>query len=98
MKDLEFYIFEDELWCLFPDGSNQPVTDKDIGLMKSVLDRIRECYPDAYKALMECYQKAHRISHISNTLWLDVSANAILENWITQAGILIKTVDSILNV
>ena len=44
MKDLEFYIFEDELWCLFPDGSNQPVTDKDIGLMKSVLDRIRECY------------------------------------------------------
>ena len=58
MKDLEFYIFEDELWCLFPDGSNQPVTDKDIGLMKSVLDRIRECYPDAYKALMECYQKS----------------------------------------
>lgn len=34
MKDLEFYIFEDELWCLFPDGSNQPVTDKDIGLIK----------------------------------------------------------------
>ena len=58
MKDLEFYIFEDELWCLFPDGSNQPVTDKDIGLIKSVLDRIRECYPDAYKALMECYQKS----------------------------------------
>ena len=58
MKDLEFYIFEDELWCLFPDGSNQPVTDKDIGLIKSILDRIRECYPDAYKALMECYQKS----------------------------------------
>lgn len=58
MKDLEFYMFEDELWCLSPDGSNKPVTDKDIVLIKSILDRIRECYPDAYNALMECYQKS----------------------------------------
>ena len=39
MKDLEFYIFEDELWCLFPDGSNKPVTDKDIGGPGAVLHR-----------------------------------------------------------
>lgn len=58
MKDLEFYMFEDELWCLFPDGSNKPVTDKDVVLIKSILDRIRECYPDAYNALMECYQRS----------------------------------------
>ena len=44
MKDLEFYIFEDELWCLFPDGSNQPVTDKDIGLIKSILDRMLQLW------------------------------------------------------
>ena len=29
MNDLEFYIFEDELWCMFPDGSNKPITDKE---------------------------------------------------------------------
>ena len=23
MKDLEFYILENELWCLFPDGRNE---------------------------------------------------------------------------
>ena len=74
MKDLEFYIFEDELWCLFPDGSNQPVTDKDIGLIKSILDRIRECYPDAYKALMECYQKsAQNIPYFQ--YWISVRNN-----------------------
>lgn len=27
MKDLEFCIFEDGLWCMFPDGSNNPITD-----------------------------------------------------------------------
>lgn len=58
MKDLEFYIFEDELWCLFPNGNNKPITDKDIELVKNILDRIRECYPDAYNALMQCYQKS----------------------------------------
>lgn len=54
MNDLEFYIFEDELWCMFPDGSNKPITDKETVLVKDILERIRECYPEAYKALMEC--------------------------------------------
>lgn len=58
MKDLEFYIFEDELWCMFPDGSNNPITDKDTILVKDILERIRECYPKAYQALTECYRKS----------------------------------------
>lgn len=45
MKDLEFYIFEDELWCLFPDGSNQPVTDKDIGLIKKCIGSYTRMLP-----------------------------------------------------
>lgn len=45
MKDLEFYIFEDELWCLFPDGSNQPVTDKDIGLIKKYIGSYTRMLP-----------------------------------------------------
>ncbi len=58
MNDLEFYIFEDELWCMFPDGKNKLVTDKDTALVKDILDRIRECYPSAYKALAKCYEKS----------------------------------------
>lgn len=58
MSDLEFYIFEDELWCMFPDGSNKPITDKETVLVKDILERIRECYPEAYKALMECYSRS----------------------------------------
>ena len=58
MRNVEFYIYEDELWCLRPDGSNDRVTERDSSLVKDALDVIRECYPDAYKALMECYKKS----------------------------------------
>lgn len=58
MKNLEFYIYEDELWCLYPDGTNDRVTERSTVLVKETLDIIRECYSDAYKALMECYQKS----------------------------------------
>lgn len=58
MNGLEFYIFEDELWCMFPDGGNKPVTDKDTALVKDVLEHIRECYPEAYNALAECYRRS----------------------------------------
>lgn len=57
MKELEFYIFEDELWVMSPDG-NRKITEHDTEVVKSILDRIRECYPDAYNALVENYKKA----------------------------------------
>lgn len=58
MKDLEFYIFEDELWCMFPDGRNEQITERSTDIIKKVLDRIRECYPEAYAELMKWYQKS----------------------------------------
>ncbi len=58
MKNLEFYIFEDELWCMFPDGKNERVTDSSTELVKELLSVIREQYSDAYEALMECYKKS----------------------------------------
>lgn len=58
MRDLEFYIFEDELWCMFSNGANEKITESQTELVKDILDRIRECYPSAYKALMECYKKS----------------------------------------
>lgn len=57
MKDLEFYIFDDDLWCMFPDGRNERVNE-DSTLVKEILDVIREQYPEAYEALMKCYRKS----------------------------------------
>lgn len=58
MGGLEFYIFEDELWCKYDNGKNQVVDENQTELIKSILCDIRECYPSAYKALMSEYQNS----------------------------------------
>ena len=58
MKDLEFYILENELWCLFPDGRNEQITEHNVELVREILSRIREFYPEAYKELSKWYQKS----------------------------------------
>ena len=64
MKDIEFYIFEDELWVLLPDDSNVLVSENDTELIRDMLSIIRERYPDAYKALSEHYKNsAHNIPY-----------------------------------
>lgn len=57
MAGVEFYMFEDELWCMSANG-NEKVTEDKTDLIKLILDRVRECYPDAYKALEENYSKS----------------------------------------
>lgn len=58
MGGLEFYIFEDELWCKSDDGRNLIVDESQTELIKSILDEIREYYPIAYNALSREYQKS----------------------------------------
>lgn len=58
MNDLEFYIYEDELWCMFPDGRNDKVTEYNNELVKSILDKIREFHPEAYSDLTKWYRKS----------------------------------------
>lgn len=58
MNDLEFYIYEDELWCMFPDGRNEKLAECNNELVKSILDKIREFYPEAYSDLMKWYRKS----------------------------------------
>ena len=55
--ELEFYIYEDELWCKSSDGRNHVVTEDDTELIQKMLMMIREHYPTAYKALEKEYQK-----------------------------------------
>lgn len=53
---LEFYLYEDELWCKDDKGNNILVDQTQTELLSNMLTRIRECYPEAYKALQECYK------------------------------------------
>ena len=58
MGNLEFYMFEGELWCKSDDGKNTIVDETQTELIKYMLDGIRERYPLAYKALTKVYQKS----------------------------------------
>lgn len=58
MENIEFYILDKELWCLFPDGRNEQVTEHNVELVREILARIREFYPEAYKDLAKWYQKS----------------------------------------
>lgn len=55
MGAIEFYMFGGKLWAILPDGSNKVMTEDDADIIGYILDIIRERYPDAYKALSECY-------------------------------------------
>ena len=58
MEQLEFYIYESELWCKRGDGRNEVVTENDTELIQLLLGLIREQYPSAFKALEKEYQKS----------------------------------------
>ena len=55
--NLEFYIYEGELWCK-RGLENTLIDSTQQELLNDILDRIRNDYPDAYKALEECYKKS----------------------------------------
>lgn len=57
MNDIEFYLYEDELWCI-ADGKNEQLTEHNTELIKRILEKIREFYPGAYKALSEWFIKS----------------------------------------
>lgn len=58
MENLEFYILDNELWCLFPDGKNERITEGSTETIREILSKIREFYPEAYGALSKWYQKS----------------------------------------
>ena len=58
MGELEFYIYEQELWCKYADGRNEIVTEHSTETIQHLIGIISEHYPDAYKALQKEYQKS----------------------------------------
>lgn len=57
MEKIEFYIYEDELWCKTA-GRNFIVTEKDTELIDYILTIVRERYPKTYASLQRCYEKS----------------------------------------
>lgn len=58
MEGLEFYAFEDELWCKTSDGRNFIVDENKSDLIKFILGKIRSCYPEAFETLKKIYAKS----------------------------------------
>ena len=57
-RNLEFYIYEDELWCKDSDNNNELIDSNNVAFLEKLLSQIKECYPDAYNALSERYAKS----------------------------------------
>lgn len=58
MGELEFYIFEDELWCKSTDGTNALVDESSTEIVSLILNKVRACFPKAFEALQRCYEKS----------------------------------------
>lgn len=56
MSMMEFYIYNDDLWCMKDDGTNEKVEESNEQIVGFMFEQIREFFPDAMKSLMECYK------------------------------------------
>lgn len=57
MNNIEFYIYEDNLWYLTDDGESGIITE-DNDIIPYIIDIIRVRYPNAYDALKKEYSKS----------------------------------------
>ncbi len=60
MGGLEFYQYENELWCKHADGRNEVFDETKVELVQLILGKIRNCYPEAYRALEKFYISSSR--------------------------------------
>lgn len=58
MEGLEFYTIDGEVWYITSDGRNERLDEFKEEVIAMLIERIMECYPDAYKALSEIYCKS----------------------------------------
>lgn len=56
--EVEFYIFNEELWYITEDCTNQALSERDADIIQKLIAAIRERYPEAYKALSKEYQSS----------------------------------------
>lgn len=58
MGGYEFYTIDGEVWYITSDGRNERLDESKETLIAMLIERMMECYPDAYKAMSEYYRKS----------------------------------------
>ena len=58
MNGVEFYTIDNEVWYITSDGKNERLDETKKDVVGMLIERIMECYPEAYKALEKCYSKS----------------------------------------
>lgn len=56
MAKYEFYMYEGELWRKDTEGNNELVDYTMMDMLNRILEKVKECYPEAYMALEERYK------------------------------------------
>lgn len=73
----EFYTCDDRVYIL-ADGKSVEFTEKDTELTDEILTKVENFYPEAHKALTECYSKSSLNQPYYRISWLADLSNAIL--------------------
>lgn len=58
MNGIEFYVIDNEVWYLTADGRNERLDESCDGVISMLIERMMDCYPEAYKALAKFYEKS----------------------------------------
>lgn len=58
MNGIEFYTIDSEVWFLTSDGKNERLDETQDEIIAMLIERMMECYPEAYKALSKFYAKS----------------------------------------
>lgn len=58
MDGIEFYTIDGDIWYVSSDGKNERLDETSEEVISMLMERLMECYPDAYKALKKCYEKS----------------------------------------
>ena len=58
MEGYEFYTIDGDVWYLTSDGRNERLDESREGVISMLIERMMECYPDAYKALSKNYRNS----------------------------------------
>ena len=58
MDGIEFYTIDGDIWYVTSDGKNERLDETSEEVISMMMERLMECYPDAYKALKKCYEKS----------------------------------------
>lgn len=58
MKNVEFYSYDDEVWCRYANGNTELITEHSTEIISMVYDMIKSEYKESFEALSNIYRKS----------------------------------------